>query len=152
MSPKECHQPCWRESLAICISESMTRWSSTSYTPHRSRTSRWLMLRRPFSRRLIFDCDTSRRSATSSAVMPLSSRSLRSSWPNRRRLTVGLTLDATDVHLRLRAFRCSAWFFVPHGSAYGAYLLFSRLPPRGVPPLGNGGCARHAHARRTCLL
>src|SRR5690606_372447 len=53
------------------------------------------MLRRPFSRRLIFDCDTSSRSATSSAVMPLSSRSLRNSWPSRRRLTVGLTLDAT---------------------------------------------------------
>ena len=53
------------------------------------------MLRRPFSSRLIFDWETSSRSATSSAVMPLSSRSRRSSWPSRRRLTVGLTLDAT---------------------------------------------------------
>ncbi|CAM5702491.1 hypothetical protein SVIOM342S_05815 [Streptomyces violaceorubidus] len=95
MSPKACHQPCWRESFAICISESTMRWSSTSYTPHRSRTSRWLMLRLPFSRRLIFDWETSSRSATSSAVMPFSSRSRRSSWPSRRRLTVGLTLDAT---------------------------------------------------------
>lgn len=97
MSPKACHQPCWRESFAICIRESTTRWSSTSYTPQRSRTSRWLMERRPFSRRLIFDCETSSLSATSSAVMPLISRSRRNSWPNRRRLTVGLTLVGTGT-------------------------------------------------------
>src|SRR4051812_35155455 len=133
MSPKECHQPCWRESLAICISESTIRWSSTSYTPHRSRTSRWLMLRRPFSRRLIFDCETSSRSATSSAVMPLSSRSRRSSWPNRRRLTVGLTLDATG-----RAPPAA-------DCLYFAYLLLSRLPPRRSPPLRNNGYAVRTH-------
>src|SRR5690349_16323864 len=83
------------------------------------------MLRLPFSRRLIFDCETSRRSATSSAVMPLSSRSRRSSWPSRRRRTVGLTLDATG-----RA--------PPAAGLYFAYLLLSRLPPRCFLPLGNG--------------
>src|SRR5690606_37314215 len=86
------------------------------------------MLRRPFSRRLIFDCDTSSLSATSSAVMPLSSRSLRSSWPSRRRLTVGLTLDATG-----RA--------PPAACLYFAYLLLSRLPPRCFLPLENAGYA-----------
>ena len=29
MSPKACHQPCWRDSLAICISDSTIRVSST---------------------------------------------------------------------------------------------------------------------------
>src|SRR3954447_2636955 len=86
------------------------------------------MLRRPFSSRLIFDCDTSSRSATSSAVMPLSSRSRRSSWPSRRRRTVGLTLDATG-----RA--------PPAADLYFAYLLLSRLPPRCFLPLGNSGYA-----------
>ncbi len=59
------------------------------------------MLRRPFSSLLIFDWETSSRSATSSAVMPRCSRRRRSSWPSRRRRTVGLTFDATGPHLRV---------------------------------------------------
>src|SRR5690242_939605 len=60
--------------------------------------------------------------------MPLSSRSRRSSWPSRRRRTVGLTLDATG-----RA--------PPAAGLYFAYLLLSRLPPRCVLPLENTGYA-----------
>jgi hypothetical protein len=50
------------------------------------------MLRRPFSSRLILDCETSSRWATSSAVMPSSSRSSRSFAPSLRRRMVGLML------------------------------------------------------------
>src|SRR3954447_575830 len=90
------------------------------------------MLRRPFSSRLIFDCDPGGLPATSSAVMPLSSRSLRSSWPSRRRLTVGLTLDATG---RAPPAVC----LVLTRTCHFAYLVLSRLPPRCFLPLENSG-------------
>src|SRR3954454_1531827 len=104
------------------------------------------MLRRPFSSRLIFDCDRGGRPAPSSAVVPLSPRSLRSSCPIRRRLTVGLTLDATG---RAPPAACLVLDF--------AYLLLSRLPPRCLLPLGNGVYAlrtrrlgRRPDRARTC--
>lgn len=75
---------------------SITCWSVTPYSAHRSRTSRELTVRLPFSRWLIFGWETMSRSATSVLFSPPAVPSRRSSAPRRRLLTVGLLFAATS--------------------------------------------------------